>query len=341
MPTIIVPTDQPTIKAAVDIAVADDIIQVLAGTYKESVVLDKKLILEGDKSGLTIIQGDGRTIGIKVTAEEVEIKNITVANNSIGIFTESNNTTITSCLVMQNIIAGISLYGEGHTVSNNQINNNTKGIILNSVNTNILSNSMMDNKSITIENVEETVTGSQIKYNKISNSEVGLAFVNSNATTNTISINTIHKCDQGIILNGSTNDILTNSVTYCSVFGINIYGDSNNIKQNSINNNTEGLVISGEQNVVKFNNITQNTNVGLTILGGTEVAKKNDVSKNIIVDNGAGVSQLNDMSIDGDNCVYANVSLDIIPFGSVQTSNEKIEPKDTTLYMEKFIPKAR
>jgi nitrous oxidase accessory protein NosD len=53
---IIVPTNRPTIQAAVDAAAPGDTVKVLRGTYKEQIVISKQLTLKGVGVGRTVIQ---------------------------------------------------------------------------------------------------------------------------------------------------------------------------------------------------------------------------------------------------------------------------------------------
>ena len=56
--TIRVPADYPTIQGAIDAADAGDAIEISAGLYRESILIDKSIEISGAGSTRTFIQGD-------------------------------------------------------------------------------------------------------------------------------------------------------------------------------------------------------------------------------------------------------------------------------------------
>lgn len=84
--TLRVPQDYPTITAAIAAARAGDRIKVADGVYREQVVIDKPLTLEGTSPELTIIDGERSTslpaLGqvLIVAAGDVEVSRLKVAN---------------------------------------------------------------------------------------------------------------------------------------------------------------------------------------------------------------------------------------------------------------------
>ena len=72
-----------TIQDAVDAASSGDIVQVAAGTYAESLTIDKALTLSGD-SGATLIPGSG-IIGIVLRNDDITIQGLTIHTCKQGI----------------------------------------------------------------------------------------------------------------------------------------------------------------------------------------------------------------------------------------------------------------
>jgi nitrous oxidase accessory protein NosD len=75
-----VPQDAPTISAAVDLVAAGGLVLVSAGTYDESVTIDKPdVALRGTDRNGTIIDGEGRRpFGVVAIADGVSVENLTV-----------------------------------------------------------------------------------------------------------------------------------------------------------------------------------------------------------------------------------------------------------------------
>ena len=79
--TLSVPNDHPTIQAAVDAAVAGDVVKVGSGTYPESVsVVTAGVTLTGSKGA--VIDGQGVGVPLTVTASDVIVSGFTMNNGS-------------------------------------------------------------------------------------------------------------------------------------------------------------------------------------------------------------------------------------------------------------------
>jgi len=138
--------DHATIQAAVDAASSGDVISVSAGTYVESVNVNKALSLIGAGASSTTIQGPigGDSATVRVAASNVTIAGFTITrlgnnpvdwNNpglkSAGIAVQSAHTGMT---VRDNILTGnrtaIDINNSsGHTIRNNDITFNRTGLL--------------------------------------------------------------------------------------------------------------------------------------------------------------------------------------------------------------------
>ncbi|SHJ15308.1 Por secretion system C-terminal sorting domain-containing protein [Tangfeifania diversioriginum] len=172
--TINVPTDQPTIQDAITAASANDIINVAAGTYNESFILDKTgLTLQGPNEALNgndagraaeaIIEGVAR-----VEADDVIIK---------GLVIDGANVAQTTNLTMRGILVANTNARDNVTIENNIIKNWVTGISLAGSSTfawvdgaTITGNLFVNNGVGSTENVD----GLSITNNAFDNGGIGL-----------------------------------------------------------------------------------------------------------------------------------------------------------------------
>jgi parallel beta-helix repeat protein len=108
--TITVPTDFPSINAAVGNASQGDTIIVKNGVYHESLVIDKQLSLEGENKASTVIDGNGVGTVVFVNSDNVTLSGFTIRNSGTN-FTDSG--------LYVNSSKGIELYG--NTVTGNNV----------------------------------------------------------------------------------------------------------------------------------------------------------------------------------------------------------------------------
>jgi parallel beta-helix repeat protein len=94
--------DYSSITAAIDNASIDDTIYLYSGIYYENIIVDKTVNLIGDDIANTIIDGGGSGDVVNISAENVEIHNITIRNSglelsNVGVKIKANNATISNC----------------------------------------------------------------------------------------------------------------------------------------------------------------------------------------------------------------------------------------------------
>jgi len=141
--------DFRTIQAAIDDAGPGDEIHVDSGTYYENVVVNKQLILLGEKNFATTIDGNGSEKVVEVIANEVVIEGFNIQNGLVGIDVKSSYNTLIGNTALKNSV-GIYLNSSSNNtlIGNTALNNFYYGIILNSSsNNNTLIGNTISNSS--------------------------------------------------------------------------------------------------------------------------------------------------------------------------------------------------
>jgi len=128
--TIYVPDSYPTIQAAVDAAYPEDTIIVRSGTYKENVLLNKRLTLIGD--ALPTIDAQGKGDAINITAEYCVVTGFRCVNarESAGIIVDSDGNRIENNTCEKNNYGICLKDSSNNTISSNNVLKNEYGISL-------------------------------------------------------------------------------------------------------------------------------------------------------------------------------------------------------------------
>lgn len=202
--------DYSTIQNAINDAEDGDSILVKAGIYQENLVIDKKIVLEGESSGNTVIDGNGTDDVVLVKSDKVEIKGFKIINSGRGVTTN----------------AGIEIYDDFVTceISDCELTENEYGIYLTN-----------DNSWITIE-----------ECSIYSNYKFGIWIHDSKS--NTIKNNSIYSnIGGGIYISNSRSNIIEKNLIYSNLdfgVGLSLYSIDNKINYNSIYNNTnQGILV--------------------------------------------------------------------------------------------------
>jgi parallel beta-helix repeat protein len=102
---IVVPDEQPTIQAAINIASSGDTVYVKTRVYYENVIVNKSINLVGENRETTIIDGQWRGAVITITVSNVIVSGFTIRNSdsnpSVYIY-NSDNCIFTRNLVVNN-----------------------------------------------------------------------------------------------------------------------------------------------------------------------------------------------------------------------------------------------
>ena len=202
------------IQNAINAANSGDTIIIHEGTYNEKLVVNKSLIIEGVNKEKVILDGTGiaADYGIHVTANNVTIKNLHIANFTLepdkywewGIQLTGADNCLLENIIIENCINGINLYRGCHNniVRNNLIKNCTgNAISIYGSNKGCWHNLIENNEIIDCAFAESTVVPGTYRIPAIP--------VFSNASYNVIRSNIIRQeayvgKGRGIVLWGST-----------------------------------------------------------------------------------------------------------------------------------------
>ena len=177
--TIVVPDDYRTIQEAINAASPGDAVFVRAGTYSESVVVNKTVSLVGESRDATTIEAGWENSGFRVVADNVCVRGFTISRSDGILVDGSFNSSISGnniegevaygdfdvifqgngihlhnsshCSVSENTInstqiAIYSYYSANCSISGNKVIHNEYGILVEgSSNTSLLNNTAYDN----------------------------------------------------------------------------------------------------------------------------------------------------------------------------------------------------
>jgi parallel beta-helix repeat protein len=218
---ITVPTDYPTIQAALDKTVDGDTVLVKRGTYAENPVVNKSISLIGEDRDTTEVDV---TTGLRIQSENVTVKGFTIrGKGGNGILAGT----------------GISLEISYCNILGNRIKDVTHGLVL-----------FQSNDSYIADNIFESIGLS---------SAIQLNFANKNLIRNNAIGSCVEGIQ--IWQRSNNNTVTENTITYCQDTAVNFqYSNGNTIIGNNISRSGLGTSIYGSNwNTVSNNNYVYNT----------------------------------------------------------------------------------
>ena len=266
--------DHLSIQDAIDAANNGDIIRVFAGTYYESIVVNKSVSLVGNGSKVTTIAGGGNFEMVNIYADWVNMSGFRMSNESFnksysGIYLDSDYNHIFNNNCSNNTF-GITISDSNNSVvANNTCSSNTEGgIVLDySSNCTITNNSCLNNWygiRISFHSSDNTITNNICSYN---NDAISIASSDNFSLISNICSNNVF----GIRLTDSNyGTILKNTCSFNSANGIYLItsNDCTIINNACSNNNNSGINLRDSSECILMNN-TMNEN-GIIIFGNLE-----------------------------------------------------------------------
>jgi parallel beta-helix repeat protein len=243
--TLIVPTQYPTIQAAINAAGSGDTIQVLAGNYTENVIVAKSVNLVGAGSDITVVNASNPNQSVfNIQANNVNISGFKIAN-----------ATGTGC-------GGVYSYNYGFmNILDNWFENCCYGVFLGFSSNNTVSDNRVTNNKIGVYLYYSNFTA--ISENSASNnSDYAIYLYYSNF--NTVSKNEASNSDKCIILRQSNNNLIFSNNITGNNWGVYIgQSSSDNIIYDNYFSNTNNAFDDTRMN---FWNVTQRP--GINIIHG-------------------------------------------------------------------------
>jgi len=259
--TIVVPTDFPTIQAAINNASDGDTVFVYNGTYFENVVVNKTIMLVGEDKGTTIIDGDGNTFAIHVASDNVFMSGFTIRNSgsdTVQVF-NVDNCNLTGNTMTDGSVGMYLVNAKGSYIGNNTVSNNNIGIRFESCDRNTL-----ENNNVTINQD----AGVYVTYSS-----------NIVASSNFL----VENVNQGLYLDHSSENIVRENLVADNGEGIRLYYSSaNTIVDNNVTGNSEGglTLYYSTSNAVNGNIIAHN-GFGMRLdYSGSNTLRDNHISSN-------------------------------------------------------------
>jgi parallel beta-helix repeat protein len=242
---IVVPDDFSTIQEAINNAADGDAIFVKTGIYYEHVVVNKTVVLVGEDSSTTIIDGSWVGHVIDIVSDNVNITGFT-AQGSGDVYWPNLDAGfclngVTDCTISENRIidngfCGVSLlYSQQNTITGNNITaNNDTGVYLSSSSNN-------------------TIAG-----NNVADNGYGIWFTSSSGYNTIVGNNMAANRRDGAYLQSSANNTITdNNITANHWGALSLdSSDNNTIAGNNVANNRDGIQLTSSST---NNNISSNT----------------------------------------------------------------------------------
>ncbi len=261
-----------TIQEAINNGSDGSHIYVMEGNYRENVVIDKLVFIEGNNA---VLDGMGAGNAITVTADKVEIRNMEITNASTasGIRVEGNNVTVEDCTFTDSKV-GIYVDGNDTMIAKASITDNIEGVVIDGSR-----NAIKESEIIHNSNGTEIIGGDD-------NSIEGIDFLDNFF---------------GVEIKNGDGNILNKNYFEGNSFAIDVYTmDECTIKDSNLNGNGNGIRLFSDNSTLVENNTFTLNSIAILVNGdGNEITDCNivhnqkgievDFSYNVIV-NGCSFS---------------------------------------------------
>jgi len=262
------PGNYTKIQDAIDDANYGDTVFVYAGIYYENITIYREITVLGENKDSTIIDGYETDDVVYITRNGIHFSGFTVRNGSlfggagIMVLPYDGSVEITNVHVTDNAIGVVLKSGTGTLLHDTVINNNTEtGVYVHSYRSEILNNTITNNRLFGIVLLAEEVDDTIIKQNVISGSRDGIWISDFYETSNIEITNNVimNSSNYGVKLGTIDSKIQGNCFCNNSIAVTLVGAERTDIRDNTFLNNTQGLLIVGTgTNRIHRNNFIQN-----------------------------------------------------------------------------------
>jgi len=262
------PGNYTRIQDAIDDANYGDSVFVYAGIYYENITIYHMITVLGENKECTIIDGNEKDDVVYIVQSGVCFSGFTVQNSSlfggagIMVLGDADNVEITNVQVTDNAIGILLKSGTRTLLHDTLIDNNTEtGVDVHSYRSEILNNVITNNRFFGIVLLGEDVDDTIIKDNVITDSREGIWISDMYQTSNIEITNNIimNSSTYGLKLGTVDSKIYGNKFCNNSIAVTLVGAEHTDIRDNTFLNNKQGLLIVGTgTNRIHRNNFIQN-----------------------------------------------------------------------------------
>lgn len=278
--------DFRTIQEAVNAASTGDSVYVYAGIYRENVIINKTVTLNGQDRNTTIIDGGGGYAAVQVDADYVDVSFFTIRNGSLGIVIESGSENTIRSNILTACAYGVEAITSGNIISGNVILNNTAyGIYVSGSNNNVVANNLVIGNGLYGVFITES-SGNVLRNNSMTGSVYNFGV---DGTDYGMHPYYVHDIDASNLVNGKPVYYLVNrrNLIVPSDAGFVALVDSQNItlRNLSLAGNQYGVLMAYSNNSLVTENGFSGNDYGVYLIHSSD----NIVEDNVIRANVCGV----------------------------------------------------
>jgi parallel beta-helix repeat protein len=277
------------IQDAVDQARDNQIIHIASGIYKETVVINKMITLQGEEKNNTIIDGQYEHFIVSVQNNDVHLRDLTFQNSAGGhestaIFLNASNCTIINCQFFRTKTGIRSIHQQNILISYCLFYGNGEGIYLYQ-NKNFHINNCTFYKNGLGLNINETENGMVITSNTHTNG-IGF-FIISSTHINLIRCGIYNNNDNqgGVFIDCCNQITIFNCIINHNGFGIKTSNCHDiTIKNSTISYNTHAGILNSDQSkniTISHCEITKNLRISIYNTQSEIICIKNNIYNSI------------------------------------------------------------